>query len=327
MLLGGTEILALAGAFQPVWRQTIQTNEIANTRLEWFDAKRERTIPVKIYAPVGGGGPFPVVLFSHGLGGSREAYVYLGEYWSAHGYVVVHLQHSGSDEGVWREVGVGERMAAMRQAVKQPVNAVERVADVGFVLAELERLNAQDPKWLGKLDLARVGMAGHSFGAHTTLAVAGVSFAPAGRRAALFPEARIKAALPMSAPAPTVKTGLATAYGKIKIPCFHMTGTADDSPIGETTAAERRLAFDHSHNSPQYLLTFAAGDHAVFGGRPRRSGGQRDAEYQALIRLSSLAFWDAYLRDDGVARAWLQRDFAAALGPAGVFEQKFPSER
>ena len=45
-----------------------------------------------------------VVLFSHGLGGSREGSAYLGEHWAARGYVVVLLQHPGSDD-----VGVAGR--------------------------------------------------------------------------------------------------------------------------------------------------------------------------------------------------------------------------
>jgi predicted dienelactone hydrolase len=36
------------------------------------DEKRGHDIPLKIYHPGGGAGPFPVVVFSHGLGGSRE---------------------------------------------------------------------------------------------------------------------------------------------------------------------------------------------------------------------------------------------------------------
>ena len=37
---------------------------------EWTDTTRARTLPVHIRAPAGAG-PFPVILFSHGLGGSR----------------------------------------------------------------------------------------------------------------------------------------------------------------------------------------------------------------------------------------------------------------
>ena len=41
---------------------------VASEELQWFDAGRSRQAPVKIYYPSAGKGPFPVVLFSHGLG-------------------------------------------------------------------------------------------------------------------------------------------------------------------------------------------------------------------------------------------------------------------
>src|SRR5882672_6583070 len=84
-----------------------QTNAVEIARYTWHDAKRDRDVPAKIYFPKSGNGPFPVIIFSHGLGGSREGYEYLGQYWASHGYVSVHLQHAGSDDAIWREAGIG----------------------------------------------------------------------------------------------------------------------------------------------------------------------------------------------------------------------------
>src|SRR6185369_12351749 len=64
---------------------------------DWSDAQRSRTVPVRIYMPTTGAAPFPVVIFSHGLGGSRDAAEYLGDEWSKHGYLCVFVQHEGSD--------------------------------------------------------------------------------------------------------------------------------------------------------------------------------------------------------------------------------------
>lgn len=44
--------------------------QVAVARYTWEDTKRQREVPVKIYYPASGPGPFPVVLVSHGLGGS-----------------------------------------------------------------------------------------------------------------------------------------------------------------------------------------------------------------------------------------------------------------
>ena len=66
------------------------------------DAARNRDIPLRVYLPTNTA-PAPVVLFSHGLGGSRTGSVFLGEHWAARGYVAVFLQHPGSDDSVWKD--------------------------------------------------------------------------------------------------------------------------------------------------------------------------------------------------------------------------------
>ena len=43
---------------------------------------------------------FPVIVFSTGLGRSRDDCAYLGRHWASCGYVSVHVQHKGSDEEV-----------------------------------------------------------------------------------------------------------------------------------------------------------------------------------------------------------------------------------
>jgi len=98
---------------------------------------------VKIYYPKSGKGPFPVIIFSHGLGGSREGYEYLGQAWAKHGYVSVHLQHLGSDDAVWRDAGLFDKMDAMRRSAFDPANAINRPRDVSFAIDELEKLKME----------------------------------------------------------------------------------------------------------------------------------------------------------------------------------------
>ena len=38
----------------------------------WYDARRRRDVPVRIYLPEAVGEIFPVIIFSHGLGASRD---------------------------------------------------------------------------------------------------------------------------------------------------------------------------------------------------------------------------------------------------------------
>jgi predicted dienelactone hydrolase len=291
---------------------------VAMSLFDWEDKARNRPVPVKVYAPATGQGPFPVIVFSHGLGGSREGYKYLGQHWASYGYVVVHVQHLGSDVTVFKK---GLRMfQAMREAVADPRNAVARPLDVKFVLDHLEKMNQGGSPLAHRLDLTRVGMAGHSFGAWTTLAVAGQQVG----RQAVYADPRVKAAIAMSAPAPHRGEDPDRVYAAVHIPILHMTGTLDDSPLGDTTAAQRRIPFDHIRGADQYLVTFQGGDHMVFSGRILPGGlrGEKDPLFQDLILQGTTAFWDAYLKGDGEAKAWLDRSYGAVLGRNGKLEKK-----
>jgi predicted dienelactone hydrolase len=288
----------------------------------WHDAARNRDVPVKIYFPHTGDGPFPLIVFSHGLGGTREGYEYLGRHWASCGYVSVHLQHHGSDAAVWQNA---HPMESLRQAIKDPANAVNRARDVTFAIDKMEIVNREPGVLKGRIDLQHIGMAGHSFGAWTTLAVAGETFfGPLGGETSLA-DPRVKAALPMSAPVQAKdKDRLDQIYAKIKIPCLHMTGTLDDSPLGETAAKDRRLPFDHINAADQYLITFNGADHMTFATlRASPELKKKDALFHDLICISSTAFWDAYLKNDAAAKKWLSDGgFKTALDQEGTFEKK-----
>jgi len=289
---------------------------VETLKIEWRDAKRERDIPVKIYFPRNATSPCPVIIFSHGLGGSRDGYEYLGRHWASHGYVSVHVQHHGSDDAVWR--GKGRPMQSMKEAALDPTTAVNRPLDVSAAINELKALNAKEPL-LGNLDLDRIGVAGHSFGAWTALTIAGQGMGQKSRA-----DERVKAAIAMSAPVPRRDQG--RSYAHITIPVLHMTGTADNSPIGETAAADRRIPFDSISNAPEYLVTFEGGDHMVFSGPTtrKRSTAQDIAAYES-IKGATTAFWNAYLKNDHSAKKWLDEGgLKEALGNSAVLEQKKP---
>jgi predicted dienelactone hydrolase len=221
-------------------------------------------------------------------------------------------------------------MEAMRMAVKDLRNSVNRPLDVRFALDQLEKANRQPGPLEKRLDLSRIGMAGHSFGAGTTLAVVGEVFIARSGREFSLPDPRIKAAIAMSPPAPRDRQQWAKAFGDIKIPCLHMTGTLDDSPIGDTKAKDRRVPFDHITATDQYLVTFSGGDHMIFSGRERLSGGGQDALFQELIRAATTALWDAYLKDDDRAKRFLaEGGLEKLLGKEGVLEKRLaqPSGR
>jgi predicted dienelactone hydrolase len=310
-------LAGLAHASSPAWSPDQPLRKVATLLMTWHDASRNRDIPVKIYYPANAKSPCPLIIFSHGLGGTRLGYSYLGERWAGAGYISVHLQHLGSDDAVWKDAGV-DGYAQLTLAAANPVNALNRAADVSFAIDQVLALNHQAGSPLnGLVNEKEIGMAGHSFGAWTTLAVVGEKTA-AGRS---LVDSRIKSAIAMSAPVPGGAPKAAGQFAGITVPVFHMTGTLDDSPIGETKAPDRRIPYDQSTTPGTCLLILNGADHMTFSGHAFGAFRQEDARYQAIILPASVAFWDATLRGNQAAQGWLYHGgFAALLGKQGMFE-------
>ena len=273
------------------------------------DAARNREIPVRIYLPANEKAE-PVVLFSHGLGGSRAGGEYLGEQWAARGYVAVFVQHPGSDDAVWKEAASEERMAALRRAVSLE-NFLLRVRDIPAVLDQLEPWNKSGPL-AGRMDLTKIGMSGHSFGAATTEAVSGETFAVSGTK---LNDPRIRAAVIMS-PSTPVSTTAEQAFGAVKVPWLLMTGTKDNAPIGLADVKSRLTVYPALRGAPKYQVVLNNAEHSAFTDRALPGDREpRNPNHHRVILALSTAFWDAYLRGDKDALAWLN-----GAGPRTVLE-------
>lgn len=287
-------------------------------KCEWFDQKRGRDVPAKIYYPKAEQEKFPLIIFSHGIGGARESYEYLGRTWASHGYVCVHPQHRGSDVSVIRSQATV--LKDLRDAALDLLNSINRPIDVSFAIDQMTTLNHADGVFKNRIDLERIGVGGHSFGAFTALAVAGQIYIRTGTETS-FRDARVKAIIAMSTP--IQKTDYTKAFAAIQIPCFHMTGTEDVSPIGGTAGEDRRIPFNYIPAANQFFLNFEGGDHMIFsGGNWLRPKKESDARFQNLIKASSTAFWNTTLQHNAKARMWLEIEFKNVLGNDGTFESK-----
>jgi predicted dienelactone hydrolase len=322
--------LHIAGAQDAIYRPAPGPLPVKSVLLDWTDDQRARDVPVRIYYPDVPDGKFPVIIFSHGAGGSRNGYAYLGEYWASFGYVCVHIQHVGSDESILKGLPPDEVVRAMARATVSPENIVNRPLDVRFAIDKLESLNRDDPLLKRRMDLDHIGMAGHSFGAFTTLAVAGEVFTSASGRKRQWPDPRVKAAIAMSESPPRDSDLWDEAFAKIHIPMMHMTGTLDESPVSDTKPEDRRVPYDHIPPvADQYLIILQGGDHMVFSGRsPSGSlagtgNPAMDPTLQVMIQQSTTAFWDAYLKSNDKARQWLAGGGCKTmLGQNGTLEMK-----
>ncbi|MEM6916373.1 MAG: acetylhydrolase [Verrucomicrobiota bacterium] len=268
------------------------------------DEARNRTVPVKIYLPAESEAS-PLVLFSHGLGGSREGNPYLGNHWAAHGYVVVFLQHAGSDRGVWESVKMAERINALKEAANVR-SAIARYEDVPFVIDQLEAWNTEEGHALeGRLDLERIGMSGHSFGAHTTQAVMGQKF-PVDRS---FQEPRLQAFLAFS-PSTSKQMSPEESFGEVEAPVLLMTGTKDGSPLEpEMNPETRTRVYGGLSPGNKFQLVLEDAEHFAFseGGDGFRDRKRIDHHHPAILKISTL-FWNAYLKGEESARSLLQSE-------------------
>ncbi len=275
------------------------------------DIERQRDIPIRVYLPHARRSA-PVVMFSHGLGGSREGNGYLGEHWAARGYVTVLLQHPGSDSRVWQDEAMGRRMQAMREAASGQ-NFLLRVKDVPAVLDQLDQWNMMDGHALeGRLNLRKVGMSGHSFGAVTTQAVSGQE---TERGKALFTDARIAAAVIMSPSSPKRGSSQA-AFGKVAQPWMLMTGTQDTALIGGADMKSRLSVFPALPPGGKYELVLFEAEHSAFTDRTLPGDTEpRNPNHHRVILALSTAFWDAFLLGNSSARQWLDGN-----GPKSILQ-------
>lgn len=287
---------------------TVTDKKVISKTFEVTDSKRDRVLPLRIYLPEITG-PAPVIFFSHGLGGSCDNNPYLGNHWAKRGYVVVFVQHPGSDESVWKNIPKTDRMVAMSAAASGQ-NLVLRVQDIPVVIDTLTSWNA-DPKHPlhGRLNLKKIGMSGHSFGAVTTQTLAGQTLA-LGQTS--FAEPRITAAIMMS-PSPPKAGDPAKAFSTIHIPCLLMTGTEDSSPIGNSKAEDRLKVFPRLKKADAWQVVFDKATHSSFGEREMTGKTNEATRYHRAILALSTAFWDAQLRGDSAALAWLKSSAARSV--------------
>ena len=182
---------------------------------------------------------------------------------------------------------------------------MDRVKDVPVVIDALERWNKEEDHTLnGRMDLAHIGMSGHSFGAVTTQAMAGQRFGDKD-----FSEKRIHAAVMMSPSKPKLGSP-ENAFGKIKIPCLLMTGTRDNSPIGGGTPEDRLEVFPALKEAPAWQVVFDEATHMDFGDRAKIGIMRKESRYHEAILALTTAFFDAHLKEEKAAMKWLNGEGA-----------------
>lgn len=280
------------------------------------DEKRNKELPVRISYPKTGAS-FPVIIFSHGAGGSNTNYLPLTCFWATHGYVVIQPTH---DDSLQLRRERGDAIAgSLREILTDSKSWEARARDISFLMDSFTEIERRLPQLKGKMDAKRIGMGGHSLGAYTSMLIEGATLYEASSTQQ-FRDERPRAFLLVS-PQGKDQQGLTTrSWDKMTRPFMIMTGSLDRGMQGQSPEWRKDL-FNYSPAGDKYLVFIEGATHLSFTGlfvesgvrsrllsmRARREGAP--ANQQAIfdyVKMASLAFWDAYLKDDGRAKAYLK---------------------
>ncbi len=289
--------------------------------------------PNALDAPPGlSAGPRPLIVFSHGSFGIRFQSFFLTEALASHGFIVAAPDHTGNTAA---DLIFGTDVPFEQSALDRP-------QDLSFVIDEMLAKNA-DPEdgFFGRIDPARIGATGHSFGGFTTLAMA-------SGYETVSSDPRVSVLAPF---APASGILLDEQLAAITLPTLILGGTADiTTPIDPDSIRPWQLInggpvvrtdiTDAGHQSftdicdladallasgiPQDLIDFLLGN-VDEGCAPELIP---IAEAQRITRLYVVAFMQRFLADEPRYRRYLSRRYANTNEPDVTFLRSvFPAPR
>jgi dienelactone hydrolase len=221
-------------------------------------------------------GPYPLILFSHGLGARGVAYENILKAWASAGYVVAAPDYPLSNTNAPGGAQFGRAIADTKN---QP-------ADATFVINQVIKLDKQKQGLGGIIDATRIGASGHSLGGITTY---GLAYSGCCR------DKRVKAAIPMSGITGVVE-GPESYFQGAATPLLAVHGNSD----GTVPYAADMNGFARA-KTPKYFLTFLGAGHVT----PFLGGDNASA---MALKQSTIDFFNRYLKDDKAALDKLRTD-------------------
>ena len=299
-----------------------------------YEKRRDKNLPLLIRYPKGvpADKKLPLIIFSHGAGGSYDAFPQLSEHWASHGYVVIHPTHSDS-LSLRRQRG--DDLSGLRadpERLRRSVDIVDRLADISLILDSLDKIEAKVPRLRngeeGRIDRERIGMAGHSAGAYTTQVAYGTTIRAPRRGAPSrdLSDPRIKAAILISGQGLTNRSLTEDSWKNIRGPMMVYAGSLDVSGISNETAESRRHSYEYAPPGAKYLVYIEGATHGSYQGRglARVLGEEPTTDVKLItdaVAIGTLAFWDAYLMKDDEALRYLASEKLTRFG-GGAIEYK-----
>ena len=264
-------------------------------------AKEEITYPIKLKIPLDptdapvvayghalqdaavdpSGGPYPLVIFSHGFSTNAVWYNTLLEHYASHGFIVLAPEHIEQFDP--------ESSDAWKASIDRPL-------DIKRTLDYAEQITAPGGDVAGLIDMQHVAVVGHSSGGYTALAMGGAQYdlaafnarcaqlppddphtflcapfvpkeADMAARAGLDPmpeglwpslgDPRVTAIIPMAGDSYLFdKAGLA----KITVPMMAIGGTADTGTPYEWGS---KPSYDNATSAKKALVTLEGAEHTI----------------------------------------------------------------
>lgn len=247
-------------------------------------------------------GPFPLLIFSHGNWSSKDKYQPVVNHWVSHGYVVVAPNHAdccSMVQGIFNSLRYGQVGLIQR-----------RVQGINFLLDNISLLERQLDGLKGLIDKERIAITGHSFGAYTAQQLIGAGmFNPDTKSFEYYRDARVKAVVAISPPGPMFDTITPESWSQLNKPMLVATGTWDSNAQFWPDWRLHKMSFDTAQAGSNYALITQGADH-YFGNLICRPEREQAPQYDALSMLNtvSVAFLDAYLKEDQAAHRFLAGD-------------------
>jgi predicted dienelactone hydrolase len=236
--------------------------------------------------PLSGCGAFPLVVFSHGLGGCGVQSLFITETLARQGYVVAAPDHA---DALCRVDGSGGRLTQEQEPSLFDPKAwtdtayIDRKDDMELAIAMMT-----SGAWAGVTDSNHIGVAGHSLGGYTALGVVGGWSS--------WRDARIKVALLLS-PYSLPFSVKATLSG-VTAPLMYQGAEGD---IGITPFLEGPNGAYARSNPPKYVLKLRGGNHFTWtnflcGGEKTVANCVADKPDAQRINTYAIAFLNTYLK-------------------------------
>ena len=284
----------------PLYKEEAGKYDVAIERFSFKDESRDRKIPLTVYHPkdLEPGEKSPVVVFSHGLAGNELTSRSFGKHLASHGYPVLQPTHLGSDTTSF----------VRRPSLKifSQKELLERTKDVSYVLDLVEK-KVLPERITEQADMENVALAGHSFGALTAQAMAGVDVVNKKGAEAAVEDERIDAFIGMSPFGDSLPTHLLgmdpKSYSKIEKPLLTLSGDHDRIFTGTEGPNVHLDTFYGASSEHKYHVVIDKTMHVSFGQVFGLVGITA-----AVANSTSMAFLDSTLKHDKAAHKYLQSD-------------------